>query len=78
MFDAYKVRPYIQHAIEIKEEHQLKQKAWLQVAEIRVDGNILRFNCNRPVKVGDFVCYRNDYDIYHCPREVFLLRYEEI
>ena len=78
MFDVYKSRPRIQHAIEIKEEHQLKQRAWLQTAEIRVDGNIMRFSCNRPVKVGDFVCLRNEHDIYHCSREAFLERYEEI
>lgn len=72
-FKEYKSRPIIRKALEITDEHVIGWHKSTNKAVLSIKGKekVIGFTCHQKPKVGDFIVYLNDEDIYHCSREVF-------
>lgn len=71
MFKEYESKPITRLAMEITEEHNLQYRASTSCASVDTPEGKLLFKCYEEPKVGDYVCYLNDEDVYHCSRKVF-------
>ncbi|MGR5465305.1 hypothetical protein ACPV5G_20420 [Photobacterium damselae] len=40
-------------------------------ATMIINGQLITFTYSQKVNAGDFICYANESDIYHCPKAVF-------
>ncbi len=76
MFKEYKSKPIIRKAHEITEQDKLTWDMYDHCAYIQYEGKSLCFTCHGEPKVGDYIVYLNDEDVYHCNREVFHERNE--
>jgi len=80
MFKEYQGKQIIRKAFEITSSEQLitrfDELNQQTKFALKTDAHILPFVAHEEVKIGDFVVYLNDKDIYHCNRKVFLERNE--
>jgi predicted ester cyclase len=80
MFKEYQGKQIIRKAFEITSPRQIHIEHDMindkrRYALLTSDGPV-EFVAHEEVKVGDFVVYLNDKDVYHCNRKVFLERNE--
>ena len=78
-FQKYQSKPVERTAYEITGNEDIEhQGAGAAVAKLEVGDMTINvvFSATQYIKVGDFIVYLNDNDIYHCPRDVFLDRNE--
>ena len=71
MFKDYKSKPITRKAKKIKDEELVY---YPENSEAMYEGIV--FKCYEEPKVGDYICYLNDDDIYHCNAKVFAERNE--
>lgn len=73
MFKEYQSKPITRKAYQIKNFNELSEvdncTARLKVGLVSVD-----FKFYEPVKVGDYVVFLNESDVYHCSESVFVER----
>ena len=75
MFKRYKSKPIVRLAYQIQPNDEVS----VEVGEsndhyIDIDGETLTFVAHEEVRVGDYVIYLNENDIYHCSAKVFAER----
>lgn len=73
-FKEYQSKPITRKACEVLSSDNIQKCQLQSTSAIEVDGERLEFKHYEPVKVGDFIVYLNDDDIYHCDRAVFVDR----
>lgn len=71
MFKEYQSKPITRLAMQITLEHNLKYSPSTSEASVKTPDGELVFKCYEKPQLGDYVCYLNDEDIYHCSRKVF-------
>lgn len=74
MFKEYQSKPITRLAHKINDTDGLVYLPENSEASITVDGSALTFKCYEEPAIGDYVCYLNDEDIYHCNAKVFAER----
>lgn len=74
MFKEYQSRPITRLAMVITIEHDVLYMEEKSEATIQTATGGLVFKCYEEPKVGDYVCYLNAEDIYHCNAKVFAER----
>lgn len=75
MFKRYKSKPIVRLAYQIKAVDEIfVDRGDSPVHRINVDGEKLTFVAHEDVKVGDYIVYLNEDDIYHCSAKVFAER----
>jgi hypothetical protein len=74
MFKEYQSRPITRLAMQITEAHDVLYEEEKSEATVQITTGGLVFKCYEEPKVGDYVCYLNAEDIYHCNATVFAER----
>ena len=70
MFKEYKSKPITRKALKIIEQHNVRYDG-ISTAKVTLEHRVLEFKCYEEPKVGDYICYLNAEDIYHCSAKVF-------
>lgn len=73
-FQRYESRPITRLAHQITERDHIVSAGENRLRLITPEGEKISFEHYMDVKTGDYVIYRNEDDIYHCPRDLFLER----
>lgn len=73
-FKEYQSTPITRLALKIEEQHGVEYNPADSCATIETSEGTLEFKCYEEPKVGDYVCYLNEEDVYHCNATVFAER----
>lgn len=65
-----------QEVFEIPKGLEITEFADNRFGFITPSGDQIKFSATQKIKVGDFIIRAKPDDIYHCPRDVFLSKYE--
>lgn len=71
LFSEFESKPIKRNALKITEEHGILYLEEKSEAVVRTPLGDLTFKCYEEPKIGDYVCYLNAEDVYHCNAEVF-------
>lgn len=71
MFKKYVSKPIIRMAHQLTALDEVTATGKESTSYFGKGEQLVEFKHYEPVKVGDFVVYLNDDDIYHCSKEVF-------